>query len=306
MIFEKKIRIQDMVITAVMAISAFSAIITTLGIVFSVIFESYQFFSGYNILEFLFGTHWSPQSSTVEHPEGVFGIIPLLVGTLLITAIALCVAVPLGLGSAVFLSEFASKRTRQIIKPVTEILAGIPSVVYGFLAVLLVSPMFRRAGENFGFEISSDSALAAGLVMGIMIIPFMSSLSDDAMHSVPQSLRDGSNALGATKSETVIKVVLPTAFPGIIAATILSFSRAIGETMIVVMAAGLSANLSVNPLEAVTTITVQIVTVLVGDQEFDSLKTMSAFALGLFLFTLTLILNIYALKILKKYKEDYE
>lgn len=306
MIFEKKIRIQDIVITSIMAISAFSAIITTIGIVFSVIFESYQFFSGYNIFEFLTGSHWSPQSSTSEHPNGFFGIIPLLVGTLLITAIALCVAVPLGLGSAVFLSEFASKKTRQIIKPITEILAGIPSVVYGFLAVILVSPMFRQAGENFGFEISSDSALSAGLVMGIMIIPFMSSLSDDAMHSVPQSLRDGSNALGATKSETVIKVVLPTAFPGIIAATILSFSRAIGETMIVVMAAGLSANLSVNPLEAVTTITVQIVTVLVGDQEFDSLKTMSAFALGLFLFTLTLILNIYALKVLKKYKEDYE
>jgi phosphate transport system permease protein len=216
------------------------------------------------------------------------------------------VAVPVGLMSAIYLSEYAGKRLRAVAKPLIEVLAGIPTVVYGFFAALTVAPFIRAAGGVLGLSVASESALAAGLVMGIMIIPFVSSLSDDFINAVPQSLRDGSYSLGATQSETIRKVVLPAAIPGIIGGVLLAVSRAVGETMIVVMAAGLSANLTVNPLKAVTTVTVQIVTLLVGDQEFDSPKTLAAFALGLVLFVVTLCLNIIALYVVRKYREQYE
>jgi phosphate transport system permease protein len=225
---------------------------------------------------------------------------------LLISGIAMLVAVPIGLMSAIYLSEYASPTFRFVAKPILEILAGIPTVVYGFFAALTVAPFIRHWGETIGLDIASESALATGLVMGIMIIPFVSSLSDDVISVVPQTLRDGSYSLGVTQSETIRLVVIPAALPGIIGGILLAFSRAIGETMIVVMAAGLSANLTVNPLEAVTTVTVQIVTLLTGDQEFDSAKTLAAFALGIMLFISTLILNIIALYIVCKYREEYE
>ena len=238
--------------------------------------------------------------------SGAFGAVPLFVGTMLISAVAMLVAVPIGLMSAIYLSEYASAGFRSWAKPLLEILAGIPTVVYGFFAAITVAPMLRGFGESLGLSVSSESALAAGLVMGVMIIPFVSSLSDDVINAVPQSLRDGSFGLGATHSETITKVVLPAALPGIVGAVLLAVSRAIGETMIVVMAAGLSANLTINPLEAVTTVTVQIVTLLVGDQEFDSAKTLAAFALGLMLFFTTLCLNVLALYVVRKYREQYE
>jgi phosphate transport system permease protein len=238
--------------------------------------------------------------------SGAFGAIPVFMGTLLISAIAMCVAVPIGLMSAIFLSEYADRRFRAVAKPLLEILAGIPTVVYGFFAALVVAPLIRNAGVTIGLDVSSESALAAGLVMGIMIIPFVSSLSDDVINAVPQSLRDGALGLGSTKSETIRLVVLPAALPGIVGGILLAVSRAIGETMIVVMAAGLAANLTVNPLKTVTTVTVQIVTLLVGDQEFDSPKTLAAFALGLMLFVITLILNVIALVVVRKYREQYE
>jgi phosphate transport system permease protein len=216
------------------------------------------------------------------------------------------VAVPVGLMSAIYLSEYANRRFRDVVKPLLEILAGIPTVVYGFFAALVVAPMVRDAGTALGLEVSSESAVAAGLVMGIMIIPFISSLSDDVINAVPQALRDGAYALGATRSETIKQVVLPAALPGIVGSILLGVSRAIGETMIVVMAAGLAANLTFNPLKAVTTVTVQIVTLLVGDQEFDSPKTLAAFALGLILFLVTLCLNVIALRVVRKYREQYE
>ena len=242
--------------------------------------------------------------------SGSFGAIPLFTGTLLIAAIAMIIAVPCGLMSAIFLSEYASGRTRDIIKPMLEVLAGIPTVVYGFFAALTVAPFIRDLGFDLGLEqwivISSESALAAGLVMGVMIIPFVSSLSDDVINAVPQSLRDGALALGSTKSEVIKQVVIPAALPGIVGGVLLAASRAIGETMIVVMAAGLAAKLTLNPLDSVTTVTVQIVTLLVGDQEFDSPKTLAAFALGLMLFVVTLSLNYFALHIVKKYREQYD
>ncbi len=216
------------------------------------------------------------------------------------------VAAPVGLMAAIYLSEYASPRIRNYAKPMLEVLAGIPTVVYGFFAALTVAPWVRRVGEAAGLEVASESALAAGLVMGIMIIPFVSSLSDDVINAVPQALRDGSFGLGATPSETIRQVVLPAALPGIVGALLLAVSRAIGETMIVVMAAGLAANLTANPFEAVTTVTVQIVTLLVGDQEFDSAKTLAAFALGLVLFLVTLLLNIIALRVVRRYREQYE
>jgi phosphate transport system permease protein len=232
--------------------------------------------------------------------------VPVFAGTLLITLIAMTVAVPIGLLSAIYLSEYAGARTRATVKPALEILAGIPTVVYGFFAALTVAPFFRNAGEGIGLQVSSESALAAGIVMGVMIIPFVSSLSDDVITAVPQSMREGSYAVGATQSETIRRVIIPAALPGIIGGFLLAISRAIGETMIVVMAAGLAANLTANPFEAVTTVTVQIATLLVGDQEFDSPKTLAAFALGLFLFCVTLVLNIIALRIVTKYREQYE
>ena len=285
------------------------AILITVGILLSVIFEANRFFSMVPITEFLFGTHWSPQMPIREDQvgsSGAFGAIPLFTGTFLIAFIAMVVAGPIGLMSAIYMSEYASKKTRDIIKPLTEILAGIPTVVYGFFAVIVVAPFIRSSGEYFGLSIASESALAAGLVMGIMIIPFVSSISDDVIKAVPQNLKDGSLGVGATKSETIAKVIIPAALPGIIGGLLLAISRAIGETMIVVMAAGMSANLTANPLEAVTTVTVQILVLLVGDQEFDSPKTLAAFALGLVLFFMTLILNYIALNIVRKYREQYE
>ena len=298
------------------------AILSTLGIVFSVIFESIRFFEMVPFFDFLFGTHWSPQiaiRSDQAGASGSFGVLPLIVGTLLISTIALLIAVPVGLMSAIYLSEYASNKVRAVVKPILEILAGVPTVVYGFFAALTVAPTIRRAGDglrdwgaehgiNFlaNLHVSSESALAAGVVMGIMIIPFVSSLSDDVINAVPQSLRDGSYGLGATQSETIKKVIFPAALPGIVGGVLLAASRAIGETMIVVMAAGLAANLTINPLQAVTTVTVQIVTLLVGDQEFDSAKTLAAFALGLFLFIITLALNVIALRVVKKYREQYD
>jgi phosphate transport system permease protein len=285
------------------------AIFTTMGIVISVLFEAIRFFQMVPITEFLFGTQWRPQIALrVDQVggSGSFGAIPVLAGTFMIAGIALSVAVPIGLMSAIYLSEYANPKFRAWAKPIMEILAGIPTVVYGFFAALFVAPFIRNTGEMLGLNVSSESALAAGLVMGIMIIPFVSSLSDDVINAVPQTMRDGSYALGATKSETITRVIIPAALPGIVGSILLAASRAIGETMIVVMAAGLAANLTVNPLEAVTTVTVQIVTLLVGDQEFDSPKTLAAFALGLLLFTVTLVLNIIALYVVRKYREEYE
>ncbi len=285
------------------------AIFTTVGIVLSVLFESLRFFGKVPFSEFAFGLHWSPQTAIRADQvgsSGSFGAVPIFAGTLLISAIAMLVAVPLGLMSAIYLAEYATPKVRAWVKPLLEILAGIPTVVYGFFAALTVAPLIRNAGESLGLSVASESALAAGLVMGIMIIPFVSSLSDDVITAVPQSLRDGSLGLGATKSETIRRVVIPAALPGIVGGILLAVSRAIGETMIVVMAAGLAANLTINPLEAVTTVTVQIVTLLTGDQAFDSPKTLAAFALGLMLFVTTLLLNVLALHIVRKYREQYE
>ncbi len=285
------------------------AIFTTIGIFLSVLFEALRFFQQVSPLEFLFGLSWSPQ--TAIRPDqvgssGAFGAVPLFAGTLLISGIAMSVAVPVGLMSAIYLSEYANSRVRSFAKPMLEVLAGIPTVVYGYFAALTVGPLLRGFGEGLGLSVSSESALGAGLVMGIMIIPFVSSLSDDVIKAVPHELRDGSYGLGATRSETIRLVVLPAALPGIVGGILLAASRAIGETMIVVMAAGLAANLTVNPLEAVTTVTVQIVTLLIGDQEFDSAKTLAAFALGLLLFLTTLVLNIVALRVVRRYREQYE
>jgi phosphate transport system permease protein len=285
------------------------SIATTVGIVMSLLFESLRFFEQVPFLDFVFGLQWSPQTAIRTDQvgsSGTFGAIPLFVGTLVVTMIAMLVAVPIGLMSAIYMADYAHPKVRAVVKPLLEILAGIPTVVYGFFAALTVAPFIRGVGESIGIDVASESALAAGLVMGVMIIPFVSSLSDDVMNAVPQTLRDGSYALGATKSETIRQVVLPAALPGIVGAVLLAVSRAIGETMIVVMAAGLSANLTINPLEAVTTVTVQIVTLLVGDQEFDSAKTLAAFALGLVLFTVTLGLNVIALGIVRKYREKYD
>jgi phosphate transport system permease protein len=291
------------------------AVLTTIGILFSVSFETFRFFFDPSlkgrptVTEFLFGTEWNPQAALRADQGDIhtaFGFVPLLTGTVLITLIAILVAGPLGLFSAIYLSEYATPRLRSLVKPVLEILAGIPTVVLGFFAALTVAPLIRGWGQYFGLDVASESALAAGLVMGMMIIPFISSLSDDVINAVPQSLRDGAYAMGATRSETIRQVVLPAALPGIVSAFMLAISRAVGETMIVVMAAGLAANLTFNPLEAVTTITVQIKTILVGDQEFDSAKTLSAFALGFVLFFVTLMLNVIALKIVRRYREQYD
>ncbi|MBB3061596.1 phosphate ABC transporter permease subunit PstC [Microbulbifer rhizosphaerae] len=299
----------EKVLRAVLLACACAAILTTVGILLSVLFESLRFFQTVPVTEFLFGLHWSPQMALRADQvgsSGAFGAVPLFTGTLMVSAIAMFVAVPVGLMSAIYLAEYASKRVRALAKPLLEILAGVPTVVYGFFAALTVAPFIRDLATSVGVQASSESALAAGLVMGIMIIPFVSSLSDDVINAVPQSLRDGALGLGSTRSETVRKVVIPAALPGIVGGVLLAVSRAIGETMIVVMAAGLAANLTANPLESVTTVTVQIVTLLVGDQEFDSPKTLAAFALGLMLFLSTLVLNFIALHVVKKYREQYD
>jgi phosphate transport system permease protein len=285
------------------------AVLVTVGIVLSVFYESLQFFRSVGVFDFLFGTTWSPQTAIRADQVGAsgsFGAVPLFLGTAMISGIAMLIAVPVGLFSAIYLAEYARPRFRAVAKPLLEVLAGIPTVVYGFFAALTVGPALRSMGEHFGIAVASESAMAAGLVMGIMIIPFVSSLADDMIRAVPQSLRDGAYALGATRSETIRQVVLRAALPGIVGGVLLAVSRAIGETMIVVMAAGLAANLTANPLQAVTTVTVQIVTLLTGDQEFDSPKTLAAFALGLVLFLVTLALNFVALHVVRKYREQYE
>jgi len=300
--------VESIIMTVLIACSTI-AILTTIGIVLSVLFESIRFFQTVSVFDFLFGLNWSPQialRADQAGSSGAFGAVPLFAGTMMITLIAMLVAVPIGLLCAIFLSEYATPRIRSVAKPLLEVLAGIPTVVYGFFAALIVAPLIRDAGGQLHLDVASESALAAGLVMGMMIIPFVSSLSDDVMNAVPQSLRDGAYGMGATQSETIKRVIFPAALPGIVGAILLAVSRAIGETMIVVMAAGLAANLTANPLEAVTTVTVQIVTLLVGDQEFDSPKTLSAFALGLVLFLVTLVLNMIALYIVRKYREQYE
>ena len=307
----------ELILKGLLFVSSLVAILTTIGIIVSLLFESIKFFSTINLFDFIFGTSWSPQrafvrdASTITPEEylelkDAFGSVPLFAGTAFIALIAMCVAVPIGLFSGIYLAEYASTKVRKYSKPIIEILAGIPTVVYGFFAALTVGPFFRTVGESLGLTVSSESALAAGLIMGVMIIPYISSLSDDVINSVPQSLRDGSYAVGATKSETIKKVIIPAALPGIIGSILLAVSRAIGETMIVVMAAGLAANLTINPLESTTTITTQIVMILVGDQEFDSPKTQAAFALGLTLFISTLFLNYIALRVVKKYREKYD
>ncbi|MGB0906970.1 MAG: phosphate ABC transporter permease subunit PstC [Maricaulaceae bacterium] len=296
-------------IHAVLVLLSAVAIFTTLGIILSLAFESWRFFEQVSPSEFLFGLHWSPQTALRADQagsSGSFGAVPIFAGTFLIMFVAILVAGPIGLMIAVYLSEYAAKRTRAIVKPLIEILAGIPTVVYGFFALLTVGPFIRQFTETLGFAVPTQSAISAGIVMGIMIIPLISSLSDDVINSVPQTLRDGSLALGATKSETMKQVIFAGALPGIIGAFLLAISRAIGETMIVVMAAGRAANLTANPFEAVTTVTVQIVSLLTGDQEFDSPKTLAAFALGLVLFVITLLLNVVALTIVRRYRERYD
>lgn len=271
------------------------------GIVLSLLFEAFRFFKIVPLVDFLLGLQWAPYVS----PKGAcayFGAIPLVMGTLLITAIAILVAGPCGLFSAIYLSEYASKRWRRLVKPVLEMLAGIPTVVYGFFAATIIAPWLNRLGNALGFYVAMESALAAGLVMGIMILPFILSLCDDILRAVPKSLREGALALGATPSETIRQIVLPAAFPGIMASFLLAISRAIGETMLVVMAAGMTAHLTLNPFRAVTTVTVQIVALLTGDQEPGSPKTLAAFALGLLLFIVTLCLNMIALKIVRKHR----
>jgi len=299
----------EKLINGLMIFCSAIAILTTIGIVLSLLFEALRFFNQVSPAEFLFGLHWSPQTALRDDQvgaTGAFGAVPIFAGTLLITIIAMLVAVPVGLMSAIYMAEYSTPKFRAWVKPILEILAGIPTVVYGFFAALTIAPMIRGFGESFGLTVASESALAAGLVMGVMIMPFVSSLSDVVINAVPQTLRDGAYAVGATKSETIVQVILPAALPGIVGSVLLAVSRAIGETMIVVMAAGLSANLTANPFEAVTTVTVQIVTLLVGDQEFDSAKTLAAFALGLVLFVVTLCLNVIALTVVRKYREKYD
>jgi len=311
-------------IAGLFIVCSVTAVLTTVGIVASLVWESWRFFQAVSPIDFLFGTEWNPQIAMRADQfasKGAFGAIPLFVGTFLIMAIAMLVAAPVGLFSAIYLSEYARPLTRSIVKPLMEILAGVPTVVYGFFAALTVGPLFRSAFNALGVQfiggpldglgqylsqVQNQMALVAGAVMGIMLIPFVSSLSDDIINAVPQSLRDGSLAMGATRSETVKKVVLPAALPGIMAAMLLAVSRAVGETMIVTMAAGLQAKTTINPLDTVTTVTVQIVTLLTGDQEFDSPKTLSAFGLGLTLFAVTLTLNVIALRIVQKYREQYD
>ena len=311
-------------IVGVLFVCSAVAILTTVGIIASLVYDSMRFFASVPIAEFLFGTQWSPQTAIRADQvgsTGAFGALPLFAGTFLIMLIAMTVAAPVGLFSAIYLSEYAGPVFRATVKPVLEILAGVPTVVYGFFAALTVGPAFRVFFNEIGallvgspldglgqylLLVQNQMALVAGMVMGIMLIPFVSSLSDDIINAVPQSLRDGSYAMGATKSETVKRVLLPAALPGVAGAMLLAMSRAIGETMIVTMAAGLAARLTLNPLDTVTTVTVQIVTLLTGDQEFNSPKTLSAFGLGLTLFLVTLALNIIAQRIVQTYRQQYD
>jgi phosphate transport system permease protein len=306
--FRARHRVEQFV-TIVMILCSVAAVLVTIGIFVSLVSESLAFFSFVPVQEFLFGMRWEPQMAIRADQvagNGAFGAVPVFLGTLLIAAIAMLIATPIGIFTAVYLVEYAGDRFRNIVKPTLEMLAGVPTVVYGFFAVLTVAPAIREAGGLLGLATSPNSALAAGGVMGIMIIPFISSLSDDAIRAVPRSLRDGSLAMGATRAETMTRVVLPAALPGIAGGILLALSRAIGETMIVVMAAGLIASLTISPLDSVTTVTVQIVTLLIGDTSFDSPKTLAAFALGLVLFLVTLGLNVFALSIVRRYREQYD
>ena len=299
----------ERIVLGILVFCSTVAVFTTAGIVLSLIYESYAFFRLVPLGEFLFGTNWEPQIPIRADQiagAGAFGWLPVILGTLVITAIALAVSVPVGLFTAIYLNEFATPRARRLIKPVLEILAGVPTVVYGFFAVLTVAPAIRSLGGEIGIAVSPNTALAAGGVMAIMLIPFISSFADDALSAVPRALRDGSLALGATQGETVMKVLFPAAIPGIVGGVLLAISRAIGETMIVVMAAGLIARMTINPLDSVTTVTVQIVTLLIGDTAFDNPKTLAAFALGMMLFIVTLGINILALRIVRKYRELYD
>jgi phosphate transport system permease protein len=306
--FRARTFVERLILGVLIALSVV-AVMTTFGIVMSLVFESWRFFEQVPLTEFLFGLQWSPQTALRADQagsSGAFGAVPIFAGTFLIMLVAMAVAGPIGLLVAIYLAEYAHPRTRKVVKPLIEILAGIPTVVYGFFALLTVGPTIRGFAETLGFSVPTQSAISAGVVMGIMIVPLISSLSDDVITAVPQSMRDGSLALGATKSETMKQVIFAGALPGIIGAFLLAISRAIGETMIVVMAAGRAANLTGNPFEAVTTVTVQIVALLTGDQEFDSAKTLAAFALGLVLFVITLLLNVIALTIVRRYREQYD
>lgn len=299
-------KVERFITIALMLCSAI-AILTTLGIILSMLSEAIKFFSFVNPLDFFFGTTWNPRFVTVgTEGQSGFGMLPLLSGTAMIACIAMLVATPLGLLTAIFTSEYASARTRSIVKPLVEVLAGIPTIVYGFFALVTVGPFLSGLGTLIGIDIRATSALTAGVVMGIMIIPFVSSLSDDIITQVPQSMRDGSLALGGTKSETIIKIIVPAALPGIVGALLLAVSRAIGETMIVVLAAGNAPVLTGNPFEAVSTVTVSIVNQLTGDQDFASPQSLVAFALGLTLFVMTLVLNVIALVVVRRYREQYE
>jgi phosphate transport system permease protein len=305
--FPARTRVERAVMAALL-IASLMAVLTTIGIVASLVFETGRFFSMISPLDFLTGLQWSPQDGTGPEVSKTYGAVPLFWGTIFIGAIiAMIVAIPLGLMGAIYLTQYASLKVRKWVKPLLEILAGIPTVVYGYFAALTVAPWVRDLAEMLGMENpSTESALAAGLVMGVMIIPFVSSMADDSIAAVPQAMRDGSLAMGATPSETIKRVLIPAALPGIVAGVMLAVSRAIGETMIVVMAAGAAANLSANPFASMTTVTYQIVQLLTGDQEFESAKTLSAFALGLVLFVVTLILNIIALNVVKRFREAYD
>jgi phosphate transport system permease protein len=299
----------ERVLDGLMIACALVAILTTVGITLSLVFEAVRFFERVPLHEFLFGLNWEPQIPIREDQVaglGAFGWLPVILGTLVVTVCSLVAAIPIGIFSAIYLNEFAPPQVRNVAKPMLEILAGIPTIVYGFFAILTIAPAIRAGGESLGIEVDPNTALAAGGVMGIMLIPFISSFTDDALSAVPRALRDGSLALGATQGETVMKVLFPAAIPGIVGGILLAVSRAIGETMIVVMAAGLIATLTINPLDSVTTVTVQIVTLLIGDTSFDNPKTLAAFALGLMLFIVTLGLNVVALRVVRKYREIYD
>lgn len=297
------------IVSGLMIFCSTVAIFTTIGITLSLTFETVHFFQRVPVLDFLFGANWEPQIPLREDQiaaEGAFGWLPVILGTLVITTLALIVAVPVGLFSAIYLNEFAPGKVRAVVKPVLEILAGVPTVVYGFFAILVVAPAIRSFGASIGIPVSPNTALAAGGVMGIMLIPFISSFADDALSAVPRALRDGALGLGATRGEMMTTVLFPAALPGIVGGVLLAVSRAIGETMIVVMAAGLIAKMTINPLDSVTTVTVQIVTLLIGDTSFDNPKTLAAFALGMMLFLVTLGINILALRVVRKYREAYD
>lgn len=299
----------ERIVLGLMVFCAVAAIFVTIGIIVSLTYETIKFFQIVPFTEFVFGTSWEPQipiRADQVAAEGAFGAVPVFLGTIVISTVALLVAVPVGLMTAIYLNEFAPQRVRKSVKPILEILAGVPTVVYGFFAVLTVAPAIRQFAASMGVDVAPNTALAAGGVMGIMLIPFISSFADDALSAVPRSLRDGALALGATRGEMMLNVLFPAAIPGIVGGVLLAVSRAIGETMIVVMAAGLIAKMTINPLDSVTAVTVQIVTLLIGDTSFDNPKTLSAFALGMMLFLATLIINIFALRIVRKYREAYD